>query len=459
MRAGGGRRGRGAGRGARAVPPVREQVDEGWRAYLRVAVENAQLRLAGARTEAEPLRRAAGRRRALRRRGAAARRGARPPRPHRRSRRRCWRSRSRSIRIGRSRSPSSRPTCRGDRRGAAGAGADPAAAHRDRAGGRADPRRRRGRRRGRRSRSRSCAASTSSSRARRCTTRPCAASRSRTPRVGVARARSATTTRVRLAAGAERGLAEPAAQALSTRRCGSRISTRSWSSRDTTRRGGPTLLVQRCAGAPARCSAVVEIGYGDRAGLAAAARAAWEAARAGELRYPPSVLGDRGGRRDGKDRCKVCRSPWLWTGVGAAVVGGRGADDRRDVGLAAGAGGRRRSEPVLIGVQTARRFALRGGTRSGSAGQSGLRRYCQRPAAKPTPCETWSTGKIAHTVGIAAAPSLRADAHRLGAGRERVGRERGGRERPQRRHARAARPRRRSSGTGAAGAASGTCRA
>jgi hypothetical protein len=34
---------------------VRAQIDEGWRAYLRVAVESAGLRLAGARTEAEGL--------------------------------------------------------------------------------------------------------------------------------------------------------------------------------------------------------------------------------------------------------------------------------------------------------------------------------------------------------------------------------------------------------------------
>lgn len=88
---------------------------------------------------------------------------------------------------------------------------------------------------------------------------------------------------------------------------------------ETTRRGGPTLLVQRCAGLPARCSAVVELGYGDRSGLAAAARAAWDAAKTGDLRYPPTVLGERAGPTyDG--RCKVCRSPWLWTGVGAAVV-------------------------------------------------------------------------------------------------------------------------------------------
>jgi hypothetical protein len=88
---------------------------------------------------------------------------------------------------------------------------------------------------------------------------------------------------------------------------------------DTIRRGGATLLVQRCAGSPAKCSAVVELGYGERAGLASAARSAWEAALAGELRYPPTVLGDRGDRIAG-NRCTWCRSPWLWTGVGSAVL-------------------------------------------------------------------------------------------------------------------------------------------
>jgi hypothetical protein len=66
---------------------------------------------------------------------------------------------------------------------------------------------------------------------------------------------------------------------------------------------------------------VVELGYGDRAGLPAAARAAGGAARAGELRYPPGVLGERGGP-GGPERGKLCRSPRGWTGVGAAVVAG-----------------------------------------------------------------------------------------------------------------------------------------
>jgi len=90
---------------------------------------------------------------------------------------------------------------------------------------------------------------------------------------------------------------------------------------ESDRRGGPALLVQRCAGLPARCTAVVEVGYGDRSGLAAAAREAWQAVRAADLRYPPSVFADprvTGQRVD--DRCKVCRSPYLWGGVGVAAI-------------------------------------------------------------------------------------------------------------------------------------------
>lgn len=91
----------------------------------------------------------------------------------------------------------------------------------------------------------------------------------------------------------------------------------------TDRHGGPSLLVQRCAGSPLRCSAIVELGYGEPSRLAGAARAAWQSASAGELRYPPSVFADPrlgGERPGGGDRCGWCRSPWLWTGVGAAAV-------------------------------------------------------------------------------------------------------------------------------------------
>lgn len=90
----------------------------------------------------------------------------------------------------------------------------------------------------------------------------------------------------------------------------------------SSRRGAPALLAQRC-GAGLRCTAVVEIGYA-RPGVAAAMRAALQALDRGELRYPPSlpsdarVLPDRGGGGDGK--CRLCRSPWLWAGVGATVA-------------------------------------------------------------------------------------------------------------------------------------------
>jgi hypothetical protein len=89
---------------------------------------------------------------------------------------------------------------------------------------------------------------------------------------------------------------------------------------DTDRRGGPAILMQRCAGLPAKCTAVVEIGYAT-GGLAAASREAWEMVRAANLRYPPSVFADE--RLTGQhvdDGCKVCRSPVLWGGVGVAAI-------------------------------------------------------------------------------------------------------------------------------------------
>ncbi len=85
------------------------------------------------------------------------------------------------------------------------------------------------------------------------------------------------------------------------------------------RRGGPTLIAQRCAGAPARCTAVVEIGFADRAGLGAAAREAWQTIEAGALRDPPSVLGDVEARPL-PTGCRLCKSPVAWGGV-AVVLG------------------------------------------------------------------------------------------------------------------------------------------
>jgi hypothetical protein len=86
------------------------------------------------------------------------------------------------------------------------------------------------------------------------------------------------------------------------------------------RRGSPALLVQRCAGAPGRCTPVVEIGFTDRAGLAAAAREAWAAVRDGEPSAAPGVLGQTLPYRPDTG-CHVCKSPYFWGGLGAAFVG------------------------------------------------------------------------------------------------------------------------------------------
>jgi hypothetical protein len=127
----------------------------------------------------------------------------------------------------------------------------------------------------------------------------------------------------RLAAGAAPGLAAPAEQALIDAALELADLDDVVVAAVTQRRGGPALAVQRCAGAPARCTAVAEIGFGDRAGLAAAAREAWRAvqggALGGALGEPPGVLGDV--RREPPPGCPLCRSPLVWTGVGAAVIG------------------------------------------------------------------------------------------------------------------------------------------
>jgi hypothetical protein len=125
----------------------------------------------------------------------------------------------------------------------------------------------------------------------------------------------------RLAAGATPGLGDAAAQELvdSALRFGELDEL--VVAVDTDRRGGEALLAQRCAGQPALCTAVVEIGY-TRGGLAEAARAAWQTVRAADLRYPPSVLDDPRavGTAPPPHRCEWCRSPWLWGGAGAAVL-------------------------------------------------------------------------------------------------------------------------------------------
>jgi PEGA domain len=127
---------------------------------------------------------------------------------------------------------------------------------------------------------------------------------------------------LRLAAGAEPGLAEPAEQGLVDAALRFADLDEVVVAAISDRRGGPTLILQRCAGAPARCTAVVEVGFGDRAGLGAAAREAWQAVRAGEPRYPPGVIGDVQQRPPPQPAgCRLCRNPLLWTGVTAAVLG------------------------------------------------------------------------------------------------------------------------------------------
>jgi hypothetical protein len=88
----------------------------------------------------------------------------------------------------------------------------------------------------------------------------------------------------------------------------------------TDRRGGPTLILQRCAGAPAHCTPVVEFGFGDRAGLAVAVREAWQAAQRATLHDAPTVVAESK-QRVAPTGCKLCRNPLIWTGIGAVVVG------------------------------------------------------------------------------------------------------------------------------------------
>lgn len=125
---------------------------------------------------------------------------------------------------------------------------------------------------------------------------------------------------VQLAVGAEPGLAEPAEQALVDTALQFAELDEVLVAAVSDRRGGPTLVAQRCAGSPARCTAVVEVGFGNRAGLASAAREALQAAQVGELRYPPSVIGAIKARPLASG-CRLCRSPLVWTGASAIVLG------------------------------------------------------------------------------------------------------------------------------------------
>lgn len=85
-------------------------------------------------------------------------------------------------------------------------------------------------------------------------------------------------------------------------------------------RGGRAIVVQRCVGIPAKCSATVEIGYPDETGLPSATKEAWSTVRVGELRYTPLRRGESPGGPIVEDRCRACRSPYVWGGVAAGLV-------------------------------------------------------------------------------------------------------------------------------------------
>jgi hypothetical protein len=124
----------------------------------------------------------------------------------------------------------------------------------------------------------------------------------------------------RLAGGAAPGLTEPAEQALVDAAVALADVDEVVIAAVTDRRGGPSLIAQRCGGAPARCTAAAEIGFGDRAGLAAAAREAWRAVQGGALREPPGAIGDIHRQAPPPSGCRLCRNPLVWAGAGAAVV-------------------------------------------------------------------------------------------------------------------------------------------
>jgi len=87
--------------------------------------------------------------------------------------------------------------------------------------------------------------------------------------------------------------------------------------------GGTSLLGQWCAGSPVRCTPVVEVGF-QGSELSLAATRMWTTLRdaRGAARYPPSLPSDPRvvSGSGGDHRCKLCRNPWVWAGVGAAVI-------------------------------------------------------------------------------------------------------------------------------------------
>jgi hypothetical protein len=96
------------------------------------------------------------------------------------------------------------------------------------------------------------------------------------------------------------------------------------------RRGQPALLGQLCAGQPASCTAVVEVGYPE-GGLKVGADQLWRTLEGARLRFPPTLQVDArliaGERAPGKDKEKgakpLWKNRWLWLGVaGVSLAAG-----------------------------------------------------------------------------------------------------------------------------------------
>lgn len=84
--------------------------------------------------------------------------------------------------------------------------------------------------------------------------------------------------------------------------------------------GERTLRVQRCRGVPATCTSVVEVALADVANVAQAARSAWQMVQTADMREPPTGFGERAGREH--RWCELCRNPYVIGGVTAAVLAG-----------------------------------------------------------------------------------------------------------------------------------------
>ena len=96
------------------------------------------------------------------------------------------------------------------------------------------------------------------------------------------------------------------------------------------RRGQPALIGQYCADIPVRCTRIVEIRFPAPEAASSACAELWSALRAEARETTPALLEDRRlvagearprqGPSESTGGCRWCRSPWLWVGVGAAVV-------------------------------------------------------------------------------------------------------------------------------------------